>query len=390
MPIASTATSRRGDDATPRRLARLRALPGVDVAQHRGARVRGLAARAQRRPTATSARWLLRPRSLQPARRSRRSSPTSTRSIPGAADRARERYACFDHFGDDDTQAYGYAAAFGAGEACERRGGRAAGRAARHAAEYARRDGQIAEDEFFFAEQNARLVRTPRSTTARCSAAATRRGTSATRTWRTRSTRWSATSAARRTPKIVVWAHNSHLGDARATEMGDRGELNVGQLVRERYGRRRPSDRLHHLRRHASPRPRDWDGPAERKRVRPALDGSDRGAVARRRHAAVRAAPATTQRRRPDALRSPRLERAIGVIYRPETERQSHYFQARVAEQFDAMIHVDRSTALVPLEPSPQWWHEESAGDLSLRSLSIRTDECEIRLEPGTECSGSR
>ena len=58
-------------------------------------------------------------------------------------------------------------------------------------------------------------------------------------------------------------------------------------------------------------------------------------------------------------LATPLLERAIGVIYRPQTERQSHYFQARLTEQFDALIHIDRSTALVPLEPPPRWYHEE-------------------------------
>jgi hypothetical protein len=56
---------------------------------------------------------------------------------------------------------------------------------------------------------------------------------------------------------------------------------------------------------------------------------------------------------------TPLLERAVGVIYRPQTERQSHYFQARITDQFDALIHIDRSTALVPLEPSPHWYHEE-------------------------------
>ena len=60
-----------------------------------------------------------------------------------------------------------------------------------------------------------------------------------------------------------------------------------------------------------------------------------------------------------EELRRERLQRFIGVIYRPDTELQSHYFQARVTEQFDALIHVDRSTALVPLEPSSHWWHEE-------------------------------
>ena len=124
--------------------------------------------------------------------------------------------------------------------------------------------------------------------------------------------------------KVVVWAHNSHLGDARATEMGQRGELNVGQLVRERYGR----DAMlvgfttHHGTVTAAS---DWGGPAERKRVRPALAGSYEAMF----HATQLTRFLLTWREGDTAtegLRDPRLERAIGVIYRPETERMSHYF----------------------------------------------------------------
>src|SRR4029078_10264538 len=102
----------------------------------------------------------------------------------------------------------------------------------------------------------------------------------------------------------------------------------------------------------------EWDRPAERKRVRPALPGSYEAlfhGVGRPRFLLVRRGdgPPST------ALNEPRLERAIGVIYRPQTERQSHYFHARVGEQFDVLIHVDRTTALVPLEPSPHRYQEE-------------------------------
>lgn len=153
-------------------------------------------------------------------------------------------------------------------------------------------------------------------------------------------------------PKVVVWEHNSHLGDSRATEMGERGEWNVGQLARERHGEavRLVGFTTHHGSVTAAS---DWDAPAERKRVRPALPGSVEDLFHRAGLPAfylpLRGGPAA------GALREPLLERAIGVIYRPDTERWSHYFHAAVAEQFDAMIHFDRTHALHPLERTAEW-----------------------------------
>jgi len=154
--------------------------------------------------------------------------------------------------------------------------------------------------------------------------------------------------------KAVVWAHNSHLGDARATQMADWGELNLGQLVRQRFGR---DAYLIGFTTHAGTvtAARDWDEPAERRQVRPSLPDSyerlfhDTGVP---RFVLLLDDP----RARP-ALLSPRLERAIGVVYRPETERASHYFRARLPEQFDAVVHIDTTTALVPLE---RWSQEEA------------------------------
>ena len=149
--------------------------------------------------------------------------------------------------------------------------------------------------------------------------------------------------------KIVVWEHNSHLGDARATEIGDAGEFNVGQLVRERYGR---ESVLVGFTTHLGTvtAASNWDGPAERKRVRPGLPGSyealfhevdiPRFMLDLRGNAIA------------ELLRDPRLERAIGVIYLPETERASHYFHARLADQFDAVLHFDETRAVEPLERS--------------------------------------
>lgn len=157
--------------------------------------------------------------------------------------------------------------------------------------------------------------------------------------------------------KIIVWAHNSHLGDARATEMGRRGELNVGQLVREKHGQGAvlvgfTTD--HGTVTAAS----DWGGPAERKRVRPALSESWEALfhtdLPARFLLSWRAGDPVHQ-----ALHSSRLERAIGVIYRPATERASHYFAATLADQFDAILHFDETRALELLDRGAEWRSED-------------------------------
>src|SRR5207253_1688242 len=151
-----------------------------------------------------------------------------------------------------------------------------------------------------------------------------------------------------RPARIAVWAHNSHLGDARATEMGDAGELNLGQLVRERHGAAAVllGFSTHHGTVTAAS---DWDAPAETKQVRPGLDGSYEAlfhdAGPERFRLVLRGNDELAK-----ALAAPRLQRAIGVIYRPETERHSHYFDARLPRQFDALIHLDATRALVPLD----------------------------------------
>ena len=156
---------------------------------------------------------------------------------PEAAKRARARYACFDHFGED-TQVYGFMTASGVAKSCEEEVVSQLVELQRRAMEYARRDGHMAEDELFYAEQNARLVK---------NAEAYYRSMflEEVSSWNLRDRHMAETLDALVAhlgrqggrAKVVVWAHNSHLGDARATEMGQRGELNVGQLMRERYGR---------------------------------------------------------------------------------------------------------------------------------------------------------
>ena len=150
---------------------------------------------------------------------------------------------------------------------------------------------------------------------------------------------------------VVVWAHNSHVGNAAATEMGARGELNIGQLAREKYG----DDVLligFSTATGEVTAASDWDGPAERKQVRQPLPGSHEElfqAVEHERFLLDLRGPSPLA----SQLAEARLQRAIGVIYRPQTERHSHYYYTRLAEQFDFMLHYDRTHALQSLVSEP-------------------------------------
>ncbi len=276
---------------------------------------------------------------------------------PEAAQTARSRYACFDHFGED-AQSYGYAASYDAHFSCEDEAIKQLVELQRRAADYANRDGVIARDEYFFAEQNARLVKNAEEYyrsmfEGRVSS------------WNLRDSHMAETLGAlgnhlkeeNRAPKIVVWAHNSHLGDARATEMGERGELNVGQLVREKY---KDEARLIGFSTHAGTvaAATNWDEPAQIKKVCPSHKDSYEQIFHKTglgnffldlRDAEIE-----------DLLRRPQLERAIGVIYRPETERASHYFTAVLSEQFDGVIHFDETSAVEPLDKVASKSHDDA------------------------------
>lgn len=267
---------------------------------------------------------------------------------PEAAQRARARYACFEHF-SRDAETYGYLAGVGAAEPCEDAVIAQLTELQRSFTEHASGDGLIAEDAAFYAEQNARLVRNAEEYYRSMF-----RGRAS--SWNLRDRHMVETldelvsylDRRGRQTNVVVWAHNSHLGDARGTEMGDDGEWNVGQLVRQSHG---DDAVLIGFSTHTGTvtAATDWGGPAETKRVVPSLPGS----YERLFHEA--GIERFWLNLRDDAslasvLRAPRLERAIGVIYRPETERVSHYFHARLAEQFDALIHVDDTHAVEPVE----------------------------------------
>jgi erythromycin esterase-like protein len=272
---------------------------------------------------------------------------------PEAAKRARHHYSCFEHFGKDITT-YGYAAGFRMAPSCEDAVVKNLVELRRKAMDYLQRDGQVAADAYFCAEQNALVVRNAEEYYRNMF----RREISS---WNLRDTHMRESlirlaihlSNQKPPAKIIVWAHNSHLGDARATQMSERGELNLGQLVREQFAKEVVSigfTTYHGTVTAAS----DWDAPAERKNVRPAhpesyealfhevdvpnffLGLQDDAEVAK-------------------ALGNERLERAIGVIYRPETELMSHYFHARLPDQFDAILHYDHTRAVEPLEPTAEW-----------------------------------
>src|SRR5215211_3614190 len=270
---------------------------------------------------------------------------------PEAAKRARLRYSCFDHF-SRNPQEYGYATTVGAVESCEDAVVAQLVELQQRAAEFLSRDGDVAAAELFFAEQNARLVKD-----AEQYYRSMFRGRAS--SWNLRDRHMVNTIGdlvahlnGSRQPKAIVWAHNSHLGDARATEMSHYGEVNVGQLIREGFGNEAV---LIGFTTHSGTvtAASDWGSPAERKTVRPALEGSYEDLFHQtglpRFWIDLRGAGQI------GVLQQRRIERAIGVIYRPETERLSHYFHARLPEQFDAVIHIDETRAVEPLERTSIW-----------------------------------
>ncbi|WNG33477.1 erythromycin esterase family protein [Archangium minus] len=275
---------------------------------------------------------------------------------PVAAARARDRYACFDRYGTD-PQAYGHASAYGFADTCES----AVVSQLMELRERVVRDGVREEDALFYAEQNARLAR---------DAEAYYRTLYAGRdeSWNLRDTHMADTADALaeylghrhgNPARLVIWAHNSHLGDARATQMGDQGELNLGQLLRERHGKETYNVGFTTYSGTVIAA-REWDMPGLRRRVRPALGGSYEAIF----HEV--GLPGFLLRMEDlgeagSGLRERRLERAIGVIYAPHSERHSHYFYADLPAQFDAVLHYDVTSAVHPLDRDAGHEEEDAA-----------------------------
>lgn len=278
---------------------------------------------------------------------------------PEAAERARTRYACFDHLGCD-PQTYGYLTSEGLKKSCMKEAIEQILELQHHAFEYVRKD-NIAQEDYFFASQNARVVKDAES----YYRSMFEGGVSS---WNVRDTHMLETlnsiadhleTRFEKPAKIIVWAHNSHVGDARATEMGEKGEVNIGQLAREHHG----ADDTYLIGfstfQGSVTAAYEWDAPAEHKRVNPGMPGSYEELFHHLKYKNF-LLDLNNNKQIEHYFHPPRLQRAIGVIYRPETERYSHYFFTHLPYQFDCVIHFDETTAVQPLDMNPEWQLESS------------------------------
>jgi len=272
---------------------------------------------------------------------------------PAAAHRFAKRYSCFEHFGGDSRR-YGLFTGTGVSESCEDAVVSALAELRRKKGSYLQLDGEQAEDDFFHAEQNATVVANAENYYRTMLQGDVK-------SWNLRDRHMMDTLLALMThinrthenSRIVVWAHNSHVGNALATQMGRHGEFNIGQLCREHFGEEAVLIGFTTFTGTVTAAS-EWDGPAEHKAVRPALSRSYEMLM----HQAGIGnflLDFHEHREMAELLRPMRLERAIGVVYHPETERQSHYFAASLPEQFDAIFHIDETRAVEPLERSVLW-----------------------------------
>jgi erythromycin esterase-like protein len=275
-----------------------------------------------------------------------------------AAARAQQRYACFDPF-KHELQSYGYAAMFGRAKSCEEAVTAQLIDLDACADIFLKNGDKRATEEFFNVKQNAYLIKSAEKyyrsmfSSHVCS-------------WNVRDTYMaetidhlihSLTNRLQQPAKIIIWAHNSHIGDASATESGHQGQINIGQLIKQTYGNKAA---LIGFLTHSGTvtAASHWDGVAERKSVRPALPNSYEHFF---HHFPFPAFTMCFHQNKAikKYLPSNLLQRAIGVIYLPQTERFSHYFYTDLNKQFDVVIYLDRTTALTPLETTAIWHQGE-------------------------------
>ncbi len=280
---------------------------------------------------------------------------------PVAATRARRRYECLEPF-ERHPEEYGLVTGYGLKASCRNEVLDQLKDIQQQASRYARLDGRVAEDQYFYAEQNARIV----ANAERYYAAMLDEEIS---TWNLRDTHMIETlerlmqhlTRHQGATKAVVWAHNSHVGDASVTSMSQRNETNVGALAKRRHGSDAVSIGFTTYRGTVTAAS-DWHAPEERKTVLPARSDSYEhlfhalcGSLGTGRFLL----PLRAHRPSLTGLPPRGRERAIGVVYRPQTELQSHYFFADLLHQFDAVYHFDVTRAVEPLERSASWQEGE-------------------------------
>lgn len=267
---------------------------------------------------------------------------------PDAADRAKLRYGCFDHL-SIDPQAYGYLVSMGIKKPCIKEVIEELIDLQHHALEYIRKDGLAAEDEYFYVTQNARVLKDAEKYYRSMFEGHIQ-------SWNVRDTHMAETlnilinhleNRSGQPAKIVVWAHNSHVGDARATEMGENGEVNIGQLIREQHDVDTYSIGFSTYEGFVTAAS-EWGSAPERKSVNPGLEDSYEELFHQLKYKNF-ILQLTGNKQIEHFLNISRLQRAIGVIYRPESERMSHYFFTRLPYQFDSIIHFDKTTAVKPI-----------------------------------------
>lgn len=259
---------------------------------------------------------------------------------------ARQQYAALDHV--RDPQRYGYEVVHGLRRDCRRAVCERLVSLMRNSTVYQAQDGPAAGDAYFQAERNAHVVASAEAYY--CAMFGSRASS-----WNLRDTHMVQTLVALhqhlraqgRHGRIVVWAHNSHLGDARATDMSLAGEHNVGQLVRQWAGLAHALLVGFTTYTGTVTAAFEWGGEPERRLVKSALPESYENFFHRTRLDRFYLPLIDSSA---GVLHEPMLERAIGVLYRPDTEYQSHYFQARLTPQFDAVFHIDESEAVEPLD----------------------------------------
>ncbi len=275
-----------------------------------------------------------------------------------AADKARQRYTCLDSF-----TLRSFPALEAIENSCREKIIKQLIELRQQAFEYLKKDGFTAEEEFFCAEQNAILIKDAQEYYR--SLYYGERSS-----WNIRDIHMAQTldnlsihleKILKKPAKIIVWAHNSHIGDARATDMNKRGEINLGQLVREKYGAEALLIGFSTYQGTVTAAS-DWDMPVERKTVLPALPQSVEYLFHQTFHQrGVKnfILKFADNQELSDYLNCPLLQRFIGVIYLPETERFSHYYHVRISKQFDVLIYVNETTAVEPLKIKPKSYKGE-------------------------------